>query len=148
MTDQVVKALKPEEVKRILEQRASTLIPATEPAVEEDDDIEFLDGGPESVEVPLKRPFKFKGVEYRSVTVNPFRGEHFIPMQALMRLHGLELAMPLALTGLPAKVLKRMDVGDFIAITNAVTDFLPPEFLAQMADEETNEQTGETGPNT
>lgn len=112
-----------------------------------DDEVEFIDEMPPQEKVhPLRYPMRFKGTDYRHVTVRPFTGRDFITMRRMSMLHGEEIGMIAAITDAPVPVIKKMSGEDFMAILNVVKDFLPQQLQAEGADEQTGENGLSTSP--
>ncbi|WP_421983337.1 phage tail assembly protein [Roseibium sp.] len=147
-----VKALTEDEIRKLQKKQSEREFFLDVP----DDEVEFLTEVPDPVTIPLERPMKFKGKEYRELTLRPMRGADFAKIEKGVKAGGSEgLVCMAVITDTPYAVVSRLGPTDSIEVMKVLPDFLPREFFSveetvEETEEETeqDEQAGQTGQDT
>lgn len=138
--NQVTRALTPEQIARVEARQGET----QQAAVEEQTPApaaKIVGNKERSRTVPLEWPVEFDGVTYEKLTIRRVQGADFKKIAAL---NGQDEEYHLAalLADVPWQVIAALDGDDFVAVQEAVKDFLPRKLQAAA------EQSSATGLNT
>lgn len=112
----------------------------------QDDEVEYLVDIPDPETFELKVPMKVRGVEYRTLTIRPLRGEDF-PKFAASEKAGIDINVLTfcIITDTPYAVIKRLSAVDMAELGQRAERFLALGSLVEGG-ETVDGQTSDSGP--